>query len=74
MIMIKCSSVILKNHNLYTEIDNVSMNFIKPLQPEHAFTVMLDPVLTSKTQSKVEVKVLNSEEEIVALGLVSAVH
>lgn len=74
MIMVKCSSIILKNQNLYTEIDNVSMNIIKPIQPEHHFSVELELVFTSKSHSKVEVRVKNSEEECVAIGIVSAVH
>lgn len=74
MIMVKCSSIILKNRNLYTEIDNVSMNFIKPIQPEHYFSVELELVFTSKSHSKVEVRVHNSDSECVALGMVSAVH
>lgn len=74
MIMVKCSSIILKNRNLYTEIDNVSMNFIKPIQPEHFFSVAIELVFTSKLHSKVEVRVMDSDGECIALGMVSAVH
>ncbi len=74
MIMVKCSSIILKNRNLYTEIDNISMNIIKPIQPEHFFAVELELVFTSKSHSKVEVRVMNNDGECVALGMVSAVH
>lgn len=74
MIMVKCSSIILKNRNLYTEIDNISMNIIKPIQPEHHFSVELELVFTSKSHSKMEVRVRNNDGECVALGMVSAVH
>lgn len=74
MIMVKCSSIILKNRNLYTEIDNISMNMIKPIQPEHHFSVELELVFTSKSHSKMEVRVKDSDNECVALGMVSAVH
>ena len=63
-----------QNINLYTEIDNVSMNFIKPIQPEHFFSVEIELVFTSKLHSKVEVRVMDSDGECIALGMVSAVH
>ncbi|MFB0918886.1 MAG: DRTGG domain-containing protein [Clostridiaceae bacterium] len=74
MIMIKCTSIVLKNKNHYTEIDNTSFNFIKPLQPEHRFSIEIEIVNSSKNQSKVEVRVLNTDQECMAIGLIAAVH
>lgn len=74
MIMIKCTSIVLKNKNLYTEIDNTSINYIKPLQPEHRFNIEIEIINSSKNQSKAEVRVLNSDGECVAMGMVSALH
>ena len=68
MIMIKCTSIVLKNKNLYTEIDNTSINYIKPLQPEHRFNIEIEIINSSKNQSKAEVRVLNSDGECVAMG------
>lgn len=74
MIMVKCASIVLKNNNLYTEIDNQFINFIKPIQPDHGFTVVVNLAFASKNHSKVEVRVMNTVNELVALGMVSAVH
>ncbi|PKK39760.1 Cytosolic protein [Clostridiaceae bacterium JG1575] len=74
MIMVKCSSVIFKNKNLYTEIDNISINYIKPIQPEHRFFVEVDLVYSSRSYSKAELRVKDADGRCIALGLISAVH
>lgn len=74
MLIVKCTSVVLKNHNLYTEVDNVSVDFIRPLQPEHTFRIVVEPIHSSKSHSRMAVRVYNNADETVAIAMVSATH
>lgn len=74
MIIIKCITVVMKNRNLYTEVDNTNISFIKPLQPEHRFSIEVELINSSKSKVSVEAKVINGDNECVALGVVSGVH
>lgn len=74
MLMTKTSSIVFKSRNLYTEIENISIHYIKPIQPEHKITIQVELINTSRTYSTVEVRVEDSDGEIMALGIVSAIH
>ncbi len=74
MLITKCSSIVFKNRNLYTEINSISLQYIKPIQPEHRFSVEVEAIETSKTHFNNEVRVYDSDGDIAALGIVSAVQ
>lgn len=74
MLITKSSSIVFKNRNLYTEIENLTIHYIKPIQPEHRIYIQVEIVNTSRNHSSAEVRVLDSDQEVMAIGIVSALH
>lgn len=74
MIMVKTASIIIKNQDLYLEMDNIAINYIEPLQLDNKFKIEVEIINISKSNAKVLIKVVNNDGKCNAVGTLSALH